>query len=170
MEDIKKNMYEKHGWMRRTYSRMRDCEDDPVSVQDHFWTFIHAAQLIWYYFGRACKSATLPSERLINEWKERCLQKDEQKAWDTINSLRNEDVHIKPVKTKKESEPDNVVVGGQQVVTSAGESVVVGTWQYSVNSSEGEWDIWQLCETVLSVKEKFIDQFTDLIEEELKCK
>jgi hypothetical protein len=48
-----RNMTEKLNWADRSCSRMSNAKasGDAEAVQDHFWSFLHASRLIWFYLG-----------------------------------------------------------------------------------------------------------------------
>ena len=139
-------------------------ENNPTVVQDHFWSFIHGAQLIWYYFGTYCSNKGLSkgeARGIVNSWKDRLEDRSEADAWDIINSLRNEDVHVSPVRTKNTQEPKLVYHEGE-VATHNGENVVHGDWKFIANHNGKNRDVWELCEKGIGVYEQFIAEYDKL--------
>ena len=101
IDDTRKNMQEKVSWAERSHVRMRHARDNlnPVEVQDHFWSFLHAARLIWHYFARWAAQNRRPNRTAtarVQQW-EQTLTPAEQVTWSLVGSLRNSDVHVEPV-------------------------------------------------------------------------
>ena len=155
-------MNDKLLWLTRSYERMLERIDDPVEVQDHFWSFLHASRLIWFYFGKWLNDNDRKDQAgsAVDRWKE-SLEEAEAEAWDLISSLRTEDVHIRPVETKNIKKPENVTVNGAQV-TVGDDPVVAGNWVYQTTHERKEVDIFSLCKTGISILGKFIHEFDRL--------
>jgi hypothetical protein len=160
-----RNMNEKFGWMRRSKDRMQEQKEDPLNVQDHFWSYVHASQLIWNYFGSYCYSHGLPKGQpgiLVNAWKDEfpADKNSLREAWKILNSLRNEDVHVEPVETIQTERAEFVTHHGEPV-TYQGELVTHGDYKYKVVHDSVEYDVWELTAEGIEVMGLFIAEFSD---------
>ena len=151
-------MQEKVGWAARSLERMKQARRDnnTIDVQDHFWAYLHAAHLVWFYFSQWAKQSPRHSETTktrVRKW-EQSLSYAERTTWSALTSLRNEDVHVQPVSTSRHGA---IAVDGGAIVVQEGAVVVVVS--YRVYHDGRQLDAFQLCEDGLPVLNRFIAAF-----------
>ena len=160
MIDSKTNMQEKVAWATRSLERMRLAKTakNRVDVQDHFWSFLHAAKLVWFYFGGwVDQNPTGRSAKTrIKPW-EQSLAPDEQATWSTVHALRDADVHVQPVDANRQR---GIAVRDRGVVVSWRGVVVVE--RYVVNHDGREIDAFKLCENAIPLLRRFVADFDKL--------
>jgi hypothetical protein len=153
-------MLEKLGWAERSFERMKAAGPNHVIVQDHFWSFLHAIHLFWFYFKKWSKeNAGIESpERRIERLKTRSLNAKEIEAWSALSELRNEDVHVQPVLTK---EPGAAlcVAGGALMVRHG--ALVVKKTPFRVGHRGHEKDLFPLCENGITAFRKLVERFDE---------
>jgi hypothetical protein len=100
---------EKLSWAERSVQRLSDAtkEKDAIAVQDHFWSFLHASQLLWFYIGRYFESNGYnagSARAFVQNWVMKELDSTQASLWSVVNSLRSADVHVEPVVTTPKTE------------------------------------------------------------------
>ena len=160
MTDSKTNMQEKVDWAARSLDRMRLAKtaNSTVDVQDHFWSFLHAAKLVWFYFGGWVKQNPTghSAKARIKPW-EKKLTSDEQDTWATVHKLRDADVHVKPVDANRDR---GIAVQDRGLVVSGRGVVVVE--RYVVNHDGRQIDAFKLCEDSIPLLCRFVREFETL--------
>jgi hypothetical protein len=162
IESTRQNMNEKLSWMMRSQERMLEHIEDPVAVQDHFLSYIHASRLIWFYFGRYLKAINREGKAgdAIDTWK-LSLSPEELDVWDIASSLRTEDVHVQPIKIENTGQPSALTIGGS-ALTIGGSRLVIGKWRHEVDFKGEPRDIFFIVEKTVPLFKKFIDEFGEL--------
>ena len=160
MNDSKTNMQEKVDWAVRSLERMRLAKtaNNRVDVQDHFWSFLHAARLLWYYFGAWVKQNPTgrSAEKRMEPW-EQSLSPTEQRTWSTVHKLRDDDVHVQPVDANRHR---GIAVRDRGIVVSGGKVLIVE--RYVVNHDGREIDPFKLCEDSIPLLRRFVSDFEKL--------
>lgn len=164
-EETRLNMQEKLACAERSLTRMtKAITDDPISVQDHFWSFLHAIHLIWFYFGFWVKNSgqMKNSKQLIEKWKACRLPEEDQCVWNTLGNLRDEDAHVKPVvaKTPKGSRPLFDDKTGRPLFSDkSGKMLCSESKPFRVIQDGKEHGLLTLCQNGLAVFQKFVSEF-----------
>ena len=162
-ETVRAHMIEKIGWAERSVTRMRESNRAPCEFQDHFWAFLHASRLIWFYFGRwlDCNGAKGQAGEMLDYWKERHLRASDRRAWDAVTSLRTADVHVKPVPvTPRESKA--IGIRGGKILVCAGKVVAVSTLTHRVEHDGESLDCLRLATRSLELLTQFAARFDQL--------
>jgi hypothetical protein len=156
------DMEEKLGWARRSLARMRaEAERDQIDLQDHFWAFLHAAHLVWFYFGRWAKAnRDAGAKDLVKRW-EASLSASDAQVWATLHSLRTTDVHVRPVPTKRVSVTSRITLDGLPISLN-GDPIVITQVTHQVEFGATTIDIFDLCERGQEVLRLFIAEFDRL--------
>ena len=161
----RKHMTEKLGWAQRSLERMKSApKDDHVAVQDHFWSFLHAAHLVWFYFGRWARSLGKPkgeAKRLVARWQAHHLTPPEATVWDALMGLRSRDAHVEPVATQQRVS-NALLVRDRALVVQDRKLVVVQTLRYEVEHNGQRHDAVVLCEQGVVLLRRFISEFETL--------
>ena len=154
------NMLEKLVWAERSFNRMTESMDeDPVSAQDYFWSFLHATHLLWFYFKDFVNQTDLErsAKSLIQDWKGKQLSPEEVSAWDDIFDLRDVDVHVKPVFTEKGGGKIRCGPSGFPMCSATGQ--ILAKKHYMVLQGKKEIKLLPLCENGLAGFKKFVEEF-----------
>jgi hypothetical protein len=159
-DEIRANMKEKLAWAERSLARMQSArETDPVAVQDHFWSFVHAVHLFWNYFSRWAKKERPTGPRLlIEQIKTKHLNPPEVRAWDQLGKIRNDDTHVKPVFTAKPLS-GGIGISNKGIMIGKGGIMVFADKPYRVIHKDAEFELFPLCENGISAFRKLIDHF-----------
>ncbi len=159
---IRLSMAEKLAWAQRSLDGMKAAKDgNAVLVQDHFWTFLHASHLLWFYFGKWVREsgAKKTAANLLKEWQDRRLTPDELAAWDSLASLRNEDVHVQPVMAEKPRGAGIMVSKEGKIMVCKHGIMVSKEKPYRVKQGGVELELFALCEAGMRALCKFVDEF-----------
>ena len=118
LQQTLRHIAEKVDWAERSFARLEQAanQKDATAVQDHFWSFLHASQLLWFYVGRYFSSlgnAAGNAKTFVQNWVTNSLDANEQLLWHGINELRTSDVHVEPVVTEEKSETRLLVRDGK---------------------------------------------------------
>ena len=166
--EIRTNMEEKLDWAARSVIRMNEArQGDPVTVQDQFWSFLHAVHLIWFYFGRWVKQERpkATSKSLVQTWKGQSLSPEELNAWDQLSALRNEDAHVQPV-VAREPKGGHLCkdpkTGHLRKSASTGHLMRSKHKPYRVAQGVLEVELFSLCEKGMLAFRKFVNTFDSL--------
>ena len=162
-----RNMIEKLDWADRSVSRMNDAisEEDAVAVQDHFWSFLHASHLIWFYFNNFLKNRgdlKKTGVRIMKNWAASHLSASEQKAWTAIADLRNGDVHVQPVETE-EQETTGLAVRDGKLLARDGKLCTVTIVTYEVSFDGNEFEAIDLATEGVELLRRFVADFPKLV-------
>jgi hypothetical protein len=107
---------------------------DATGVQDHFWSFLHASQLLWFYVGGHFKfmGANVGSAKaFVQDWETSALDEDEKAIWKAVNDLRTSDVHVEPVVTEEKPET-RILMRDGKILISEGKILCRTTIEYFV--------------------------------------
>jgi len=162
-ETTRCNMREKLIWAKHSLERMQASQkDDPSSVQENFWSFLHAVHLFWFYFARwahrECPSDK--AQRLVEELKRNFLTSDEAIAWNRLCDLRNEDAHVRPVITEKPSGGHLLhSPSGHLLVSKSGHLCHSKNKPYRIIQGTLEHDLFPLCSLGLDAYAKLVEKF-----------
>ena len=164
---IRDNMVEKLGYAKRSFDRMKESKDSrPVDVQDHFWSYLHAANLIWFYFGRWVNEQRIHGakpKKLVEKWKKKTLNSEQVDVWNLIIDLRKRDAHVEPVPAKKQERNDILTDSmGRRIVNADGKQVTVKFESCLVRLNGKEIDIFEFCEQGIAILEMFVGDFESL--------
>ncbi|MCY2991446.1 MAG: hypothetical protein NTY19_26755 [Planctomycetota bacterium] len=160
-------MTEKLEWAARCVERMNVARSDKnaTDVQDHFWSFLHASRLVWFYLGEFHKArgdANGAAKITMNTWTATNLSPIEQRVWDTIANLRTEDVHTRPVETEERTSGASATRGGK-LLTRNGKLCIVKKVEYKVLSGTDEFDAIDLANRGLGLLQRFVADFPCLV-------
>ena len=159
-------MLEKLAWAERCVSRMKlAAKDDAEETQDHFWSFLHASHLIWFYFGRCAVEVghgKKEAQRLVDSWKASAISDDEAEAWNTIQALRTEDAHTQPVATDRH-QVKALMIRNKKMMIRNGRMMVRHSTRYFVGHKNQRFDALRLSVISLRVLRKFVNQFDSLL-------
>jgi hypothetical protein len=160
IEATRANMREKLAWAQRCITRMRiaSAEHNQLDFQDHFWSFLHATRLIWFYFARWTKSVGAENARsLATRW-ELKLSESEKRFWKAMQDLRAEDVHVQPVSTSLLSSTKPITYEGLPV-TLEGKRIVMTTVTQQVEWKDEQLDALELSDRGIALLQRFTDEF-----------
>lgn len=167
-ETTRLNMQEKLAWAERSFKRLvEDATLNPDSVQDHFWSMLHAVHLLWFYFGRWVKidRAGASAQHLIKMWKRNRLTVSELQAWDCLGSLRDFDAHVQPVVPKK-PEGSHLLcdrkTGRLLCSAKTGRLLCSKSKPFRVVQDGLEVDLLPLCENGLAAYRKLVQEFAQI--------
>jgi hypothetical protein len=151
------DMLEKLGWAQRSLDRMKQTpKDDPVATQDHFWSYLHAAQLVWFYFGRWVKEAGRTGPKgLLDQWKQRALSPKQAEIWKTLNELRDVDAHVKPVQGTSHLMRSR----SGRLRSPLGVRMAKTQRRYVVEHADKWLDVFDLCDQGVEVLQAFVADF-----------
>ncbi len=160
------HMSEKLDWAARCVDRMIAAKstNNAIDVQDHFWSFLHASRLIWFYLGEFHKSrgdASGTAKTTMNTWTSTNLSPAEQRVWDAIANLRTEDVHTRPVATEQSSSRALVRRGGK-LLRRNGKLCVTKIIKYNVTSGQDDFDAIDLANRGVGLLRRFVSDFSRL--------
>lgn len=164
-----KHMAEKLGWAGRCVERMiaAASSKDETDVQDHFWSFLHASRLVWFYLGEfhhARGDAKGAAKITMKSWTDPNLDSDEKRVWDAIANLRTEDVHTRPVDTVERTEGHLVSRNGH-LVKRNGHLCKVTATRHIVSDNSTEFDAIDLASRAIKLLTQFVEDFPSLVPE-----
>lgn len=165
-EVTRQNMLEKLAWMKRSVERMRANLANPTDVQDHFLSFVHASHLLFFYFCGWVENSgsTVGAKALVRRYVS-SLKSKEAEVWECLKELRTGDVHISPVRIANTENPGVVMIDGYEILID-GQKLLVGEHIYVVECAGISFDVLELCDIGLEVKNHFCNEF-DSIQNEL---
>jgi hypothetical protein len=138
---------------------------DAESLQDHFWSFLHASRLIWFYLGEFLQSRGDPkgtAALIMNGWVAKNLSADEKKVWEAIARMRTEDVHAQPVETEEKRKTALATRGGK-LLTRNGKLCTVTTVKYVVKFDGDEFEAVSLSGQGIMLLKRFVKDFPVLV-------
>lgn len=145
VREFMENVRQKIGYARRSVERMEAsiATGAAADAQDHFWSFINASKLHWFYLGKVVNELGLAkgtAGQLVDEWKAN-LSSAEMELWETLSEMRNADVHVSPVEAQKKLvdsgllyQDGSLLMSGDRLAYSPG----VTKWLVSFDGREHE--------------------------------
>ena len=161
------NMTEKLDWAARSVLRMNDAKSkkDAVAVQDHFWSFLHASRLVWFYLGEFIQTRpnfSRTAGEIMDCWTASHLSAPEQTVWGAIADLRTQDVHTRPVETE-EQQTTSLAVRDDKLRVRDGKLLAVKIVKYNVSFDGDELDAIDLATKGVGLLRRFIADFPQLV-------
>ena len=158
-----RNIAEKVDWAERSLARLEEAaiQKDAVAVQDHFWSFLHALQLMWFYIERyfsSIGSSGGSSKTFVQNWITNTLDTDEQLLWRSINELRTSDVHVGPVVTEEKTEAQLLARDGKLLIRD-GKLLARTRTQYVVTIQGSAYECQEIARRWISLARRMVEYF-----------
>ena len=161
LQQVILHIEEKVDWAERSLARLEHAlnQKDAIALQDHFWSFLHASQLLWFYVSRyftAIGSSGGSAKSFVQNWVTNCLDDNEQIVWKGINELRAFDVHVEPVVTEQKMET-RVIVSDAKVLMRDGKILVRQRTQYFVELQGTRYECQELAKQWIRLARRMIE-------------
>jgi hypothetical protein len=158
---------EKLDWAIRSLARIQQSGHDRLLIQDNFWSFLTAFKQSWFYYFHlvADLNPHLTSKQrnklgieIIEKWKEKKLNPEEQTCWNVLQALRDFDTHSQPLLPTVE-EREGILANelGQLLMADDNTVLSLGTMTFYFIRYEGqEYQVINLANNGISALRKLL--------------